>query len=56
MAKLPRVHSNLYRFGNQFELLGEYENINYYGRGPENEVDRKQVAFVGNYTSSVIIF
>ena len=48
------THSNLYRFGNQFELLGEYENINYYGRGPiENEVDRKQAAFVGNYTSSV---
>lgn len=48
------THSNLYRFGNQFELLSEYENINYYGRGPiENEVDRKQAAFVGNYTSSV---
>ena len=48
------THSNLYRFGNQFELFGEYENINYYGRGPiENEVDRKQAAFVGNYTSSV---
>ena len=48
------THSNLYRFGNQFELLSEYEDINYYGRGPiENEVDRKQAAFVGNYTSSV---
>ena len=48
------THSNIYRFGNQFELLGEYENINYYGRGPiENEVDRKQAAFVGNYSSSV---
>ena len=48
------THSNLYRFGNQFELLDEYENINYYGRGPiENEVDRKQASFVGNYTSSV---
>ena len=51
------THSNIYRFGNQFELLGEYENINYYGRGPvENEVDRKQAAFVGNYTSSVNYF
>ena len=51
------THSNLYRFGNQFELLSEYENINYYGRGPiENEVDRKQAAFVGNYTSSVSNF
>lgn len=51
------THSNLYRFGNQFELLGEYQNINYYGRGPiENEVDRKQAAFVGNYTSSVSNF
>ncbi|MDB0020763.1 beta-galactosidase small subunit, partial [bacterium] len=48
------THSNIYRFGNQFELLSEYENINYYGRGPiENEVDRKQAAFVGNYSSSV---
>jgi len=48
------THSNIYRFGNQFELLSEYENINYYGRGPiENEIDRKQAAFVGNYTSSV---
>ena len=51
------THSNIYRFGNQFELLSEYENINYYGRGPiENEVDRKQAAFVGNYTSSVNYF
>ena len=47
-------HSNIYRFGNQFELLEEYENINYYGRGPkENEVDRKQAAFVGIFNCSV---
>jgi beta-galactosidase len=51
------THSNIYRFGNQFELLSEFENINYYGRGPvENEVDRKQAAFVGNYKSRVIDF
>ena len=51
------THSNLYRFGNQFELLGEYENINYYGRGPiENEVDRKQAAFVEIIRVQSIIF
>ena len=48
------THSNIYRFGNQFELLSEFKNVKYYGRGPhENEIDRKQASNVGIYNCSV---
>jgi len=45
---------NLPRFGNNFILKNEFSNVNWYGRGPqENYQDRNTAAFVGNYESSV---
>lgn len=42
------------RFGMRMELPACYENLNYYGRGPqENYIDRMTSAFVGCYTAKV---
>lgn len=46
--------SNLPRFGSNLILKDEYDQVNWYGRGPqENYQDRNTAAFVGNYTASV---
>jgi len=45
---------NLPRFGMSLSLLPEFENLEWFGRGPiENYNDRKTAAFVGNYSSTV---
>ena len=45
---------NMPRFGNNFILKNEYNLVNWYGRGPqENYQDRNTAAFVGNYEASV---
>lgn len=42
------------RIGQSFELPGPYENLVWYGRGPqENYADRKSSAFVGIYSDTV---
>ncbi len=42
------------RFGMQMELLPEYDQLKWFGRGPhENYIDRKSAAFLGVYQSNV---
>jgi len=42
------------RFGMRLILPGEYENLNYYGRGPwENYSDRNTSSFIGTYEDKV---
>ncbi len=42
------------RFGMRMVLDGQYENLEYYGRGPwENYSDRKESAFMGTYKDKV---
>ena len=42
------------RFGNNFRIKNEYQQVDWYGRGPhENYWDRKTSALVGNYSASV---
>ncbi len=46
--------SEMFRFGMQVALVGELSNINYYGRGPEeNYFDRKESTKLGLYTQKV---
>lgn len=48
--KLPEM----YRFGMRLQIPGEFEKVEYYGRGPhENYWDRKTSAFVGHYQTTV---
>ena len=48
--KLP----DMPRFGMRFELPVNFDNLEYFGRGPnENYIDRNRSAFVGRYTSKV---
>ncbi|TDD94221.1 glycoside hydrolase family 2 TIM barrel-domain containing protein [Flavobacterium cellulosilyticum] len=43
------------RFGMRLELDGDFDNLNYYGRGPwENYSDRNTASFVGVYTDKVV--
>ncbi|MFV9552451.1 glycoside hydrolase family 2 TIM barrel-domain containing protein [Algibacter sp. PT7-4] len=45
---------NLPRFGNNFILKADYNHVNWYGRGPqENYQDRNTSAFVGIYNAKV---
>ncbi|MFC5283040.1 glycoside hydrolase family 2 TIM barrel-domain containing protein [Pedobacter alpinus] len=47
IAELPR-------FGMRMQLPGEFENLNYYGRGPyENYSDRKSASFIGSYSNNI---
>lgn len=42
------------RFGMRFELPVNFHNLEYFGRGPqENYIDRNKGTFVGRYTSTV---
>lgn len=42
------------RFGFYMEMFGEYDNVEWFGRGPfENYIDRKTAAFVGLYKGKV---
>jgi beta-galactosidase len=45
---------NMPRFGNNFIINNSYNQVNWYGRGPqENYQDRNSAAFVGVYESNV---
>lgn len=56
-ASIDRTGKNLPelpRFGMRAELPGSFENLNYYGRGPEeNYSDRNTATFLGNYNDKV---
>ena len=42
------------RFGMRMELSGDFENLNYYGRGPwENYSDRNTSSFIGEFEDKV---
>ncbi|MBQ9558741.1 MAG: DUF4981 domain-containing protein [Bacteroidaceae bacterium] len=44
----------MFRFGMQWTLPEEYQNIEYYGRGPhENYIDRNNSEFLGSYKAQV---
>ena len=50
LAKAP----DLFRFGMQFTMPGQYSTVDFYGKGPwENYSDRNSSALVGHYTQSV---
>ncbi|WP_291909447.1 glycoside hydrolase family 2 TIM barrel-domain containing protein [Chitinophaga sp. CB10] len=47
-------HKILLRYGNDLQLAEQFDQINWYGRGPwENYWDRKTASFVGLYQSNV---
>jgi len=50
----PKKLPEMYRFGMRLQIPGEFEQVEYYGRGPhENYWDRHTSAFVGHYRSTV---
>jgi beta-galactosidase len=53
-AKLPEgLHSNFYKFGNEFILNSDLASVKWYGRGPhENYIDRLESADIGLYKST----
>jgi len=52
--KLDNRLPDLPRLGSQIQLLNEFENLRWYGRGPhENYNDRNTSAFIGIYESTV---
>lgn len=47
-------YKSLMRIGNDLQLNNNYNNIQWYGRGPgENYTDRKTASLIGNYTSNI---
>ena len=54
LSNLAKKLPHLPRFGNNFIIKNEYQNVTYFGRGPqENYNDRNTAAFVGDYKSKV---
>lgn len=52
--KIPNDMPNIPRIGLQFQLAKDYQNIDWYGRGPhENYIDRESSAALGIYHSSI---
>ena len=46
--------SNLFRYGMQLQMPGQFNAVRYYGRGPaENYVDRHSSQFIGLYSGEV---
>ena len=49
-AKIP----NLFRYGMQLQMPRQYDEVEYYGRGPvENYIDRNSSEFIGLYNNKV---
>ena len=47
--------ANMFRFGMQMQMPRNFDQVEYYGRGPvENYIDRKAKADLGNYLQSVV--
>ena len=54
ISGLQKGLSNIPRFGSNLILRNEYNTVNWYGRGPqENYQDRNTAAFVGRYAAQV---
>ncbi len=50
----PKDVNDLRRLGMRMQFPGEYDNVEYYARGPwSNFVDRKTGSFLGRYTTTV---
>ena len=46
--------SNLFRYGMQLQMPRQYDEVEYYGRGPvENYIDRNSSEFIGLYNNKV---
>lgn len=51
--KLKGDYPMLMRFGMQMMIEEQYNQLNWYGRGPwENYIDRKQSSLIGNYSAN----
>lgn len=51
---MPSNADIVHRLGLRMVMPTDYENVEYYGRGPqENYMDRKESAFIGRYSSTV---
>jgi hypothetical protein len=47
-------YPEMLRYGNRIEVPGKFSNLQWFGRGPqENYLDRNTAAFVGHYQSTV---
>ena len=47
--------SDLFRFGMQLQMPKQYDQVEYYGRGPvENYIDRNNSEFIGVYKNAVL--
>ncbi len=47
-------YSNIFKFGNELEMSGEFKNVSWYGKGPfEAYADRQHAAKMGTFSSSV---
>ncbi|CAH8296232.1 beta-galactosidase [Mariniflexile fucanivorans] len=54
LSNISKELPNLQRFGNNFIIKNEYENVEWFGRGPhENYSDRNTAALVGHYNAKV---
>jgi beta-galactosidase len=54
LSNIATTLPHLPRFGNNFIIKNEYQNVEYFGRGPqENYNDRNTAALVGDYKSKV---
>ncbi|UOY04951.1 DUF4981 domain-containing protein [Muricauda sp. SCSIO 64092] len=57
LPKNPDKLKYMPRYGMVLVLQRQFDNVDYYGRGPiENYVDRKSASFVGKYTAKVADF
>tara|TARA_R110001592_G_scaffold123108_4_gene330632 strand:+ start:11446 stop:14661 length:3216 start_codon:yes stop_codon:yes gene_type:complete len=54
LSNISKELPHLPRFGNNFIIKNEYQNVEYFGRGPhENYNDRNTAALVGDYKAKV---
>ena len=53
--KADAKESNMFRYGMQLQMPKQYNQVEYYGRGPhENYCDRNSSEFIGRYKNKVI--
>ena len=52
--KADAKESNMFRYGMQLQMPKQYNQVEYYGRGPhENYIDRNSSEFIGRYKNKV---
>ena len=52
--KADAKESNMFRYGMQLQMPKQYNQVEYYGRGPhENYIDRNSSEFIGHYKNAV---